>query len=77
MRRNIIQNIINDKATAMNIVRNIGFKVFTPLSLTCRNWRETKKLIIVSIPNGKALESTHEGALNIEALPALEQHVHI
>ena len=31
----------------------------------------------VTIPNGKAIESTHEGELNIEALPEAVRHVYI
>ena len=50
---------------------------FLLLLAPCRNWRETNKLIRITIPSGKALESTHEGDLNIEVLPEAAWHPHI
>ena len=47
------------------------------LAAPCRNRRETRNPVRVTIPNGKTIESTHEGELRIEALPEAARHVHI
>ena len=47
------------------------------LAAPCRNRRETRKPVRVTIPNGKTIESTYEGELKMEALPEAARHVHI
>ena len=47
------------------------------LAAPCRNRRETRNPVRVTIPNRKTIESTHEGELRIEALPEAARHVHI
>ena len=47
------------------------------LAAPCRNRRETRNPVRVTIPNGKTIESTHERELRIEALPEAARHVHM
>ena len=90
LERYTIHNDMNYKAMAMNNltdhcreenkqgILNLGCSHhYLLLAAPYRNRRETRNPFRVTIPNGKAIESTHEGELKIEALPEATRHVHI